>query len=109
MGNEACTMSLPQVARCEDCLRDLQANVYFEEELRGSRSFKVAKVRYVDFEGFIFLSFPARCDKGITRPRKVMKIYQIYKMDPLIEQARDSLLPFCRKAAGGFNLLPVET
>ncbi|VDL62853.1 unnamed protein product [Hymenolepis diminuta] len=94
MGNEACTMSLPQVARCEDCLRDLQANVYFEEELRGSRSFKVAKVR---------------CDKGITRPRKVMKIYQIYKLDPLIEQARDSLLPFCRKAVGGFNLLPVET
>ncbi|VDO03285.1 unnamed protein product [Rodentolepis nana] len=94
MGNEACTMSLPQVARCEDCLRDLQANVYFEEELRGSRSFKVVKVR---------------CDKVINRPRKLIKIYQIYKADDSIELARNSLSPFSGKAEGGFNLLPVET
>nr|CUU97355.1 hypothetical transcript [Hymenolepis microstoma] len=87
-------MSLPQVVRCEDCLRDLQGNVCFEEELRGSRSFKVVKVR---------------CDKVTNRPRKVIKIYQIYKADISIELARNSLFPFSRKVDGGFNLLPVET
>ncbi|KAM7538443.1 hypothetical protein Aperf_G00000064096 [Anoplocephala perfoliata] len=94
MGNEACTMSFPQAARCEECLRDLPIPVSFEEELRGSRSFKVAKVR---------------CEKGSDQPLKVVKIYQICKADASVELAKSALLPFCRRVERGFNLLPVET
>lgn len=99
-------MSFPQVARFDECLRDLPIPVSFEEELRGSRSFKVAKVRYAHSRHIIHL---LRLEKGSNQPPKVIKIYQTCKADASVELAKNALLPFCRRVEGGFNLLPVET
>lgn len=48
MGNQIYGLSSSQVVGCEECMQDLQSWVKFEEELSGSRLFKVAKVRLVN-------------------------------------------------------------
>ncbi|VDM17326.1 unnamed protein product [Hydatigera taeniaeformis] len=55
MGNQVYGVTSPQVVGCEECLHELQNWFTFEEELRGSRLFKVAKVRDFITDKYVFI------------------------------------------------------
>ncbi|KAH9282501.1 Phosphoinositide 3-kinase regulatory subunit 4 [Echinococcus granulosus] len=93
MGNQVYGVSSPQVVGCEECLHELQNCFTFEEELRGSRLFKVAKVR---------------CMGSKWSPRKVVKVFPYTKATFLIENVRKAVLPFCQWIEGAVNLLPLN-
>ncbi|CDS39711.1 phosphoinositide 3 kinase regulatory subunit 4 [Echinococcus multilocularis] len=93
MGNQVYGVSSPQVVGCEECLHELQNCFTFEEELRGSRLFKVAKVR---------------CMGSKWSPRKVVKVFPYTKATFSIENVRKAVLPFCQWIEGAVNLLPLN-
>ncbi|KAL5110869.1 Phosphoinositide 3-kinase regulatory subunit 4 [Taenia crassiceps] len=92
MGNQVYGVTSPQVAGCEECLQELQSWFSFEEELRGSRLFKVAKVRCVGDE---------------WQSRKIVKVFP-YSKATSIEDVRKAILPFCQWIEGAVNLLPLN-
>ncbi|VDK37365.1 unnamed protein product [Taenia asiatica] len=91
MGNQVYGVTSPQVVGCEECLHELQNWFTFEEELRGSRLFKVAKVR---------------CVGGKWTSRKIVKVFPYSKATFSIENARKAVLPFCQWIEGAVNILP---
>uniref|UniRef100_A0A5K3F786 non-specific serine/threonine protein kinase n=1 Tax=Mesocestoides corti TaxID=53468 RepID=A0A5K3F786_MESCO len=94
MGNQVFGMTSSQVVGSEECLRELQSWLTFEEELSGSRLFKVAK---------------ARCLVGKRPSRKIVKIFAYTKATFSIETIRQTVMPFSRRIDGAVNLLPLNT
>ncbi|KAF5396565.1 hypothetical protein PHET_10661 [Paragonimus heterotremus] len=90
MGNQIAGLTLPPLISVEDCLSDLSGVFRFEEELLGSRLFKVAKAKRVDdgsSQLVVVKVFP--CPNGL----ELMSAY-----DTLIQA-------YCRPVASGHNLL----
>ncbi|KAF7258591.1 hypothetical protein EG68_03738 [Paragonimus skrjabini miyazakii] len=90
MGNQIAGLTLPPLISVEDCLSDLSGVFRFEEELLGSRLFKVAKAKRVDdgsSQLVVVKVFP--CPNGL----ELMSAY-----DTLIQA-------YCRPIASGHNLL----
>ncbi|KAF6768695.1 Phosphoinositide 3-kinase regulatory subunit 4 [Paragonimus kellicotti] len=90
MGNQIAGLTLPPLISVEDCLSDLSGVFRFEEELLGSRLFKVAKAKRVDdgsSQLVVVKVFP--CPNGL----ELMSAY-----DTLIKA-------YCRPIANGHNLL----
>ncbi|KAL7064668.1 hypothetical protein AAHC03_04617 [Spirometra sp. Aus1] len=83
-----------QMASCEECLQEFQVPLKVEEELFGSRLFKVAKVRSQD--------------SGTSAP-KIVKIFPYTKATFRIAEAQQTVLPFCKHIADAQNLLPITS
>ncbi|TGZ69108.1 hypothetical protein CRM22_003908 [Opisthorchis felineus] len=90
MGNQIAGLTPPPVISAEECLSDISGLVRVEEELFGSRLFKVAKARRVDdgsSQLVVIKTFPS------TRATQLLSDYR-----PLIKA-------YCRQITSGFNLL----
>ncbi|BHF63741.1 phosphoinositide-3-kinase, regulatory subunit 4 [Sparganum proliferum] len=82
------------MASCEECLQEFQIPLKVEEELFGSRLFKVAKVGSPDSE---------------TSAPKIVKIFPYTKATFRIAEAQQTVLPFCKHIANAQNLLPITS
>ncbi|KAA3679154.1 phosphoinositide-3-kinase, regulatory subunit 4 [Paragonimus westermani] len=90
MGNQIAGLTLPPLISVEDCLSDLSSVFRFEEELLGSRLFKVAKAK--------------RVDDGSSQ-LVVVKVFSCPN-GPELMSAYDTLIQaYCRPIASGHNLL----
>ncbi|CAH8546737.1 unnamed protein product [Schistosoma guineensis] len=92
MGNQLTGLSPSPVV--EDYLSELSGLVVFEEELCGSRLFKVAKIRSVDGDN----------------PRSlVVKIFPNPNISQLLWRYQALMLPYCHRINSGYNLLFFST
>ncbi|VDP91125.1 unnamed protein product [Echinostoma caproni] len=90
MGNQVAGLTPPPLVNVEDCLSDMTNTVRFEEELSGSRLFKVAKAKRIDDGSSQLLVL-----KVFSSPN-ALQIFSAYR--PLVQA-------YCRQIAGGHNLL----
>ncbi|CAH8499372.1 unnamed protein product [Schistosoma turkestanicum] len=94
MGNQLTGLSPSSVLNVEDYLSELSGLVVFEEELCGSRLFKVAKIRSVDGDN----------------PRSlVVKIFPNSNISQLLWRYQAIMLPYCHRINSGYNLLFFST
>ncbi|CAH8557711.1 unnamed protein product [Heterobilharzia americana] len=94
MGNQLAGLSPSPVVNVEDYLSELSGLVRFEEELCGSRLFKVAKIRCVD---------------GNNPRSLVVKIFPNPNVSQLLWRYQAIMLPYCHRINSGYNLLFFST
>ncbi|THD22235.1 Phosphoinositide 3-kinase regulatory subunit 4 [Fasciola hepatica] len=93
MGNQVAGLTPPPLVNVEDCLSDMTNTVRFEEELSGSRLFKVAKAKRIDDGSSLLLVL-----KIFSSPN-ALQVFTAYQ--PLVQA-------YCRQIPGGHNLLSFE-
>ncbi|KAK4471256.1 hypothetical protein MN116_004701 [Schistosoma mekongi] len=94
MGNQLTGLSPSPVVNIEDYLSELSGLVIFEEELCGSRLFKVAKIRSIDGDN----------------PRSlVVKIFPNPNVSQLLGRYQAVMSPYCHRINSGYNLLFFNT
>ncbi|KAH8878058.1 Phosphoinositide 3-kinase regulatory subunit 4 [Schistosoma japonicum] len=94
MGNQLTGLSPSPVVNIEEYLSELSGLVIFEEELCGSRLFKVAKIRSIDGDN----------------PRSlVVKIFPNPNVSQLLWRYQAVMSPYCHRINSGYNLLFFNT